>query len=99
MQVGGSGTMTYAWLPHNFSGSDLSRAHLARVLSNTSQDPLNTGGLKRSHHTFDVLALYDLVTPSGPSNNCGITLQDTFTGSGPTRDRLNLSVAFGANSG
>jgi hypothetical protein len=74
------------------SNTELTRVHTVRALSNTSQDPNNSGGLKRDFHTFEVMALYDLVSPPARTNNYGISLIDNFTASGPTRDRMRLSV-------
>jgi hypothetical protein len=79
--------------------TELTRVHTARVLSSTSQDPSNMGGLKKDHHAFEVLALYDLVPPTTRTNNYGIGLVDNFGGSGPTRDRMRLSVTNSTTTG
>ena len=81
------------------SNSELTRVHTARVLSSTSQAADNMGGLKEAHHAFDVLALYDLVAPTTRTNNYGIGLVDNFGGSGPTRDRMRLSVTNSTATG
>lgn len=81
------------------SSSQLTRIHETRVQTNISQLPTSTQGLKRDHHTFQVLGLYDLVVPPPSPANYGVGLIDNFAGSGPTDDRLRLSVIGSATRG
>lgn len=78
-----------------FQSGELTRIHEAWPTTNTSQNLANTAGLKRDHHSFEVMGLFDLVQPTSSAGNYGIGLIDGAS----TSDRLRLSVTKSPVSG